>query len=125
MMDVRDSSIFDGLSSADLDQLLAGLEQRRFPANSVVLAEGDAPRDMYVIQAGQADVFITYCTNATLARREEPRLRVLPVPEAINVSACYGLALLDGPHGPAPAYARYLLGPQGQAILASFGFSPP
>lgn len=59
MMDVRDSSIFDGLADADLTTLLAGLEQRRFPPNSLVLAEGDAPRDMYVIQAGQADVFIT------------------------------------------------------------------
>ncbi len=98
-------------------QLTGGADSPRPPAG----------RNAYghLVATGQADVFITYCTNATLARREEPRLRVLPVPEAIKVSACYGLALLDGPHGPAPAYARYLLGPQGQAILASFGFSPP
>ncbi len=79
----------------------------------------------HLVASGQADVFITYCTNATLARRDEPQLRVLQVPEAINVSARYGLALLGPAEAPAQAYARYLLGPQGQAVLASYGFSPP
>ena len=63
MMDVRDSSIFDGLSTAELEQLLAGLERRRFDPDAVVMAEGDAPRNMYVIQAGQADVVITDRNN--------------------------------------------------------------
>lgn len=79
----------------------------------------------YLVATGQADVFVTYCTNATLARREEPQLQVLAVPSAINVSARYGLALLAPVTGAASAYARFLLGPQGQSILSRHGFGPP
>ena len=32
------------------------------------------------MDAGQADVFLTYCTNAVAARREVPRLQVVALP---------------------------------------------
>ena len=78
-----------------------------------------------LVATGQADAFVTYCTNATLARRENGALQVIAVPEASNVSARYGLALLTSAGAEARAYAQFLLGPKGQAILAAHGFSAP
>jgi molybdate transport system substrate-binding protein len=92
--------------------------------NSPVPAPG---RSLYgaLMAAGQAEVFITYCTNAAEARREHPQLQTLPVPEAINVSASYGITLLRPAGAAAQAYVAFVLSPTGQAILASHGFSPP
>lgn len=86
-----------------------------------------AGRNVYgdLVADGHADVFVTYCTNARTARREHPQLQVLDVPEAVNVSAVYGLVALNPQTHGGRAYAQFLLGPQAQAILAAHGFSPP
>ena len=86
-----------------------------------------AGRNVYgeLVAGGQADAFVTYCTNAIAARREHPALRMLPVPETINVSARYGLALLEPANADAQTYAQFLLGRNGQAVLAVHGFAPP
>jgi ABC-type molybdate transport system substrate-binding protein len=78
-----------------------------------------------LVATGKADAFLTYCTNAFLARSEQSGLQVLPVPEEINISARYGLALLAPVPPAAQAYAEYLLGPPGQAILSAHGFRAP
>jgi len=84
-------------------------------------------RNVYgvLVAANQADAFVTYCTNAAQAKREVPTLQVLPVPDAINVSAVYGMAAMNGANADGRAWAQFVLGPQGQAILASHGFSAP
>ena len=51
------------------------------------------------VAQGGADIFITYCTNATIARREQPQLQVVAVPEAISVAAGYGIVTLDAASG--------------------------
>lgn len=86
-----------------------------------------ADRNVYgeLVAQGQADVFITYCTNAALARREQPALQVLPVPEAINVFASYGLVVMKPEGAEARRFADHLLGASAQARLAALGFSPP
>lgn len=76
------------------------------------------------VAQGGADIFITYCTNATLARREQPSLQVVAVPEAINVAASYGIASLDGASRAGQEFVAFVLGPRGQAILAGHGFAP-
>ena len=76
------------------------------------------------VAQGGADIFITYCTNATIAQREQPQLRVVAVPEAINVAASYGIAALDGASKAGKEFVAFVLGPRGQAILASHGFAP-
>lgn len=84
-------------------------------------------RSLYglLVEEGRADVFVTYCTNAEEARRQSPSLQVLAVPEAINVSARYGIATLKPSGAAARAFVDFVLGPQGQQILATHGFSPP
>lgn len=78
-----------------------------------------------LVAGGQADAFLTYRTNAVLACGEHPGLKVVPVPQAINVCARYGLALLVPETDAARRYVRYLVGSEGQAILSSYGFSAP
>lgn len=74
---------------------------------------------------GQADVFITYCTNATIARREVPTLQVMPIPDAINVSALYGIAAIRPVSPGAQRFIEFVTGDAGQQILRSHGFGAP
>jgi ABC-type molybdate transport system substrate-binding protein len=85
-----------------------------------------AGRNVYgeLVAQGQADVFITYCTNATVARAERPLLRAVSMPAEINVSADYGVAPIVGAGPHAKRFIEYLLSPGAQAILARSGFAP-
>ncbi len=84
-------------------------------------------RSLYgaLVAGAQADVFITYCTNVAQARQEYPALQSLPVPEAINVGARYGIVTLQPASAAATAFVTYVLGADGQQLLARHGFSPP
>jgi ABC-type molybdate transport system substrate-binding protein len=77
-----------------------------------------------LVADGQADIFLTYCTNALQARNENGALRIVQVPEALSVAADYGLALMEGSGEGAWNLAEYILSPEGQAILSKYGFSP-
>ena len=55
----REPSFFDGLSDEDLHWILDRLDQRTFPAGATVLAEGDAPTEIYVIDEGEVDVLMS------------------------------------------------------------------
>jgi ABC-type molybdate transport system substrate-binding protein len=86
-----------------------------------------ADRNAYgaVMAAGQADVFITYCTGTVVAVREVPGLRSVDVPVDVNVSASYGVALMNGASAQAGRFVEYVLSPAGQAVLAQHGFASP
>ncbi|MDQ3893130.1 MAG: patatin-like phospholipase domain-containing protein, partial [Actinomycetota bacterium] len=51
-------SVFDGIPSEELERLLGRAEPRRFRAGAVILAEGEMPPAVYVIQSGSAGVFL-------------------------------------------------------------------
>lgn len=82
-------------------------------------------RNVYgmLVTEGKADLFLTYCTNAAEAKKENPALQVVQVPDDLAVAADYGLALLS-PDDPAYYFAQFILSPKGQAILMKYGFSP-
>lgn len=84
-------------------------------------------RNVYgaLMAAGQADVFVTYCTNAEAARAELPALQVLDVPEGINVAADYGLAVLKSATPAGRRFAEYLLSPPARQRLRALGFASP
>lgn len=84
-------------------------------------------RNVYgaLVATNQADVFITYCTNAAIARAEEPTLRVLEIPETINVAADYGLAVLKPTSPGGQRFAQYLLSTSPQQRLRALGFAAP
>lgn len=80
----------------------------------------------WVMEQRQADLFLTYCTNAALAAKEVPSLQIVQLPEALEVSAEYGLTVLKGGHvAQGEQLADFILSPAGQAILQQYGFAAP
>lgn len=114
--------LFD--KSGHADALKAKALQLTGGADSATPPEG---RNAYawVLDSDQADVFLTYCTNAVLARKEVPELQIVQVPEAVSVGADYGLIVLDGASSDAWRFAMHILSPAGQSILSEYGFDAP
>lgn len=79
----------------------------------------------WLMDEGRADVFLTYCTNAILAKKEEPQLQVVAIPDSLNVGADYGLVVMKGAKPQGERFAGYLLSAEGRAILGTYGFAPP
>ncbi len=79
----------------------------------------------WVMDQGQADLFLTYCTNAVAAQREVPRLKIVAVPDALQVSARYGLSSRQGADAGAAQLAQFILSAPAQAILRRHGFGQP
>ena len=73
----------------------------------------------------QADVFLTYCTNAMAAQKEVPRLKVVQLPPVLQVGAAYGLGVRTAAPPSAVQFAQALLAPPAQAVFKRFGFGPP
>lgn len=85
-----------------------------------------APQDQnqyaWVMSQNKADIFLTYCTNAVLAKQQINTLQIVTIPEALSVGADYGLIVKDGANSSAWQLAMYILSPQGQSILKKYGF---
>ncbi len=78
----------------------------------------------WVMSEKKADIFLTYCTNAVLARKDTPDLKIVAIPDALAVGANYGLLVLkDAPEGSA-RLADFILGAEAQKILRDYGFGP-
>lgn len=70
------------------------------------------------------DVFITYVTGAVQARAIDPTLQIVFLPKELSVPAPFGLTVFNGASPDGQKFADYVLSPQGQQILASYGFIP-
>lgn len=79
----------------------------------------------WVMENKQADIFLTYCTNAVLAKQEVPSLQIIDLPQELAVGADYGLLVLQGANAAAKPLAEFILSAKGQAILSRYGFQPP
>ena len=82
-------------------------------------------RNVYgaLIERGEADIFLTYCTNAVVAKAEVTSLQIVALPVGLAVGADYGLTVLNDARPEANRLAFYMLSPSGQAIFARHGFS--
>jgi molybdate transport system substrate-binding protein len=81
-------------------------------------------RSLYgaLVADGQADIFLTYCTGAIAAQRENPGQQVIALPPSLAVGADYGMSVINAsPH--AERFAAFILSADGQAILAKHGFT--
>jgi molybdate transport system substrate-binding protein len=76
------------------------------------------------ITLGEADAGMVYVTDV---KANEGKATGVTVPANQNDTTAYPIAeLKDAPNtAGAAAFISYVLGPQGQAVLASFGFAPP
>lgn len=77
----------------------------------------------WVMAEKQADLFLTYCTNARLAQAEVPGLQIVALPESLSVGADYGLTVIGADKPAAWQLAAFILSPDGQTILDKYGFT--
>jgi len=119
-------------------QLFEKAEQMRSGAYGALMQKGrrltggpasaPPPKDRSVyavlVSSGEVDIFLTYCTNALQAQKEIPDLRIVQVPEALSVSATYGLTVMKDAPLHASRFAEFVLSRQGQEIIARHGFTP-
>jgi len=73
---------------------------------------------------GRADIFLTYCTNAQTAQKENPGQQIVALPDSLAVGAEYGLTVTNGAPSAAQKFADFILSSQGQQILMKHGFAP-
>ncbi len=92
-------------------------------AANVVSREDNVGAIVAKVGLGEGDAGIVYRTDATAS----DQVTSIDVPDAANVTATYdGVVLNASPHAvQAKAFLDWLVGADGQAILAGFGFTPP
>ena len=75
------------------------------------------------IELGEGDGAIVYVTDAAAS----DKVATIDVPDDVNVPASYAGVVVKASSNPGAAHAflDWLAGPDGQAILAEFGFLPP
>lgn len=79
----------------------------------------------WIMQQRQADVYLTYCTNAIAAQKEVPRLKVVQFPPVLQVGVLYGLGVRTAAAQSAFRFEQTLLAPPAQAVLGRYGFAAP
>jgi molybdenum ABC transporter molybdate-binding protein len=76
------------------------------------------------IAEGRADIFLTYCTNALAAQKENPGQQIVALPDNLAVGADYGLTTITGASAATQKFVDFIVSTAGQAILATYGFAP-
>jgi len=92
-------------------------------AANVVSKEENVKAVVGKIELGQGDAGIVYLTDAAASTH----VAAIDVPDEANVPATYGgVVVKASAHATeAQAFLTWLSGPDGQAVLAGFGFLPP
>jgi molybdate transport system substrate-binding protein len=92
-------------------------------AANVASKEDNVSAIVSKIELGEGDAGIVYVTDAAASEEVTP----IEIPDAANVPATYaGVVVGESPNqDAAAAFLDWLTGPDGQAILSSFGFLPP
>lgn len=92
-------------------------------AGNVVSEEDNVKAVLAKVQLGEADAGVVYTTDVTAEVAGDVTL--IGIPEDVNVVAEYPIAAVaGGDEALAAAFIAYVLGPEGQATLQSFGFEP-
>lgn len=104
-----------------LDEKTVRLDVKNMPA----VPAGKSVLPIF-FEKDMVDLFFAYCNGAAQTVQESPALKVTEIPRTLAVPVAYGITLLG--HGNQPAgqkFIDFLMAPQGQAILAKWGFAPP
>jgi molybdate transport system substrate-binding protein len=88
---------------------------------SVVSKETNVKAVVSKVSLGEADAGIAYSTDAQAAAE---KLTTIEIPDAFNVIATYPIAALKsaGMTSAANEFVEFVLSPDGQAVLAKYGF---
>jgi molybdate transport system substrate-binding protein len=104
--------------------------QPGYPANfaaaygaNIVSREDNVKAVVAKLELGEGDAAIVYFTDA----KASSKVGTVDVPDAANVLATYAGVVLKSSPDPTAAkqFLDWFAGPDGQAILAGFGFLPP
>src|SRR5689334_495884 len=90
-------------------------------------ASGPAGRSVYGwhVAERRADIFLTYCTSALVAQRENSGQQMITLPEPLAVGADYGMTVMNDSPPAARRFAQFIVSAKGQQILAKHGFAAP
>jgi molybdate transport system substrate-binding protein len=77
------------------------------------------------VAEGRADIFLTYCTGALEAQKQNPGQQIVDLPSELAVGADYGLTVMNGAPPAAYRFAMFILSPDGPRVLAKHGFRAP
>jgi molybdate transport system substrate-binding protein len=92
-------------------------------AANIVSEEDNVRAVVTKVSTGEADAGIVYVTDVT--PNVAASLLQIEIPPAVNVVATYPIAAVKGGKvALAQAFIDYILGPDGQATLQTFGFGP-
>jgi molybdate transport system substrate-binding protein len=91
-------------------------------AANVASREDNVKAVVAKVALGEGDAAIVYVTDA----KTEPKVTPIDLPKDANVPATYAGVVINASAHPATAheFLDWVAGPDGQAILASFGFLP-
>jgi molybdate transport system substrate-binding protein len=89
---------------------------------NVVSKEDNVKAVVAKIELGEGDAAIVYATDA----KASTKVKTIDIPAGANVHATYaGVVVKASPHvSEAHAFLGWLAGPDGQSVLARFGFEP-
>jgi len=92
-------------------------------AANILSKEENASALRTKVELGEGDAGIVYVTDAAASDKVD----TIDIPDAANVQATYAGVVVKGSNeaDAAHAFLDWLKGPEGQAILAKFGFLPP
>jgi molybdate transport system substrate-binding protein len=100
---------------------------------NVVSYEDSVKAVLTKVRLGEADAGIVYASDLGtllpgdfLEIASPPEVLQIAIPEALNITASYPIAVLDDAAYPelAAEFMAYVLSPDGQALLAQYGFLP-
>lgn len=92
--------------------------------SNTVSREDNVRQVVSKVQLGEADAAVVYSTDATPQARDQ--LQIIQVPDPLQTLAAYPIAVAKGANSAGgEAFTNYVLGADGQATLARWGFLPP
>ena len=124
--DLGDEALLIGLCAAEVP--CGDLARRVLDRAGVTPApdtdELDVRALLTKIGAGELDAGLVYVTDVVAGG---DRVEGIDIPDELDVVASYPIGTLTSSANPdvASAFVEFVLGEQGQAILASYGFGPP
>lgn len=91
---------------------------------NVVSYENDVKSVLTKVVLGEADAGIVYTSD--ISGDSASKVGQIEIPDTLNVIARYPIAVIQNSSNPdlAKAFAEYVLSPEGQGILAKYGFIP-
>jgi molybdate transport system substrate-binding protein len=90
--------------------------------SNVVSREADVRTSVNRVALGDADATFGYASDYTPDIRDQ--VRVVQIPEKLNIIATYPIAALKGADSPAQMWVNLVISDSGQRVLKTWGFEP-